>query len=166
MSQRGLVIDGLEFARHRESMSGRVGLDGMPRLAEMLFDVADSLVYEISGEFASGAAFLTLRLDGTLRLTCQRCLGPLDYPLTVRNRVMLLSPGSPWPEDDQVGGLEDESCDAIEAPRQLDLVPLLEEEALLALPIAPRHEHCQALPATAARIKASPFTRLAKLKRN
>jgi uncharacterized protein len=166
MSQRGLVIDSLEFARRHESIFGRLQLGTLPRLAEVLSDASGSLDYEVSGETAGGEAFLTVKLDGSLSLVCQRCLGPLAFALSVRSRMMLVEPGTPWPEDGQIGGLEDETCDAIEVSRELDLAPLLEEEILLALPIAPRHEHCKPPVAKTASEEASPFAQLARLKRN
>lgn len=165
MSQRGMVIDSLEFARQRGRLCGRLQLNALPRLVEVVVDAAGDLEYEVSGETAGSAGFLAISLDGTLKLTCQRCLGALEFALTVRRRVMLVEAGSPWPDDNQVGGLEDEACDAIEASRELFLSPLLEEEILLALPIAPRHEHCRSPLATAERAEASPFAQLARLKR-
>ncbi len=165
MSQRGMVIDSLEFARQHRSLSGRLRLDNLPRLAGVLFDPSGSLDYEVSGETAGGVAFLSLKLDGALMLTCQRCLEALEFALSARSRMMLVEPGMPWPEDDQVGGLEDEACDAIEASRELDLAPLLEEEILLALPIAPRHERCEPPLKSTATKKASPFAQLARFKR-
>lgn len=166
MSQRGMVIDSLEFARRHEALSGRLQLSTLPRLVEVLFDTSGSLDFEVSGETAGGDAFLAVKLEGALPLICQRCLGALAFELSVNSRMMLVEPGSPWPNDDQTGGLEDEACDAIEASGNLDLAPLLEEEILLALPIAPRHEHCE--PPAAARVskEASPFAKLARIKCN
>lgn len=167
MSQRGMAIDSLEFARRHGTLSGRLQLGTLPRLAEVLFDAAGSLEYEVSGETAGKEAFLVLKLAGLLRLTCQRCLGaPLEFALSVRSRVMLVEPGSPWPDDGQVGGLEDEACDAIEASRELDLAPLIEEEILLVLPIAPRHERCEPPVALTASKEVLPFAQLARIKHN
>lgn len=161
-----MVIESLEFARRHGRLSGRLQLGALPRLSEVLFDASGSLDYEVSGETAGGEAFLALKLDGPLRLICQRCLGALEFALGVHSRLMLVEADSPWPDDGRVGGLEDEACDAIEASRELDLTPLLEEEILLALPIAPRHEHCVPPAATATSKEASPFAQLARLKRN
>ena len=166
MSQRGMVIDSLEFARRHGMLSGRLQLGTLPRLGEVLFDASGSLNYEVSGETSGGQAFLALKLDGPLQLSCQRCLGALQFVLNVCGRVMLVEPGLTWPDDGQIGGLEDEACDAIEASRELDLAPLLEEEILLALPISPRHERCEPPTAAAVSKEASPFSQLARLKRN
>lgn len=166
MSQRGMVIDSLEFARRHEALSGRLQLSTLPRLVEVLFDTSGSLDFKVSGETAGGDAFLAVKLEGALPLICQRCLGALVFEISVNSRMMLVEPGSPWPDDGQTGGLEDEACDAIEASGNLDLAPLLEEEILLALPIAPRHEHCEPPAATTASKEASPFAKLARIKCN
>jgi uncharacterized protein len=50
--------------------------------------------------------------------------------------------------------------------RELDLTPLQEEEILLALPIAPRHDRCEPPAAATASKEASPFAQLARLKHN
>ncbi len=166
MSQRGMVIDSLEFARQHGTLSGCLQLGTLSRLTGVLFDATGSLDYEVSGETAGGKIFLAVKLEGPLLLICQRCLGALEFELNLRSRMMLVEPGSPWPDDGQVGGLEDEACDAIEASRELDLAPLLEEEILLALPIAPRHERCEPPVAATTSKEASPFAQLARLKRN
>lgn len=166
MSQRGMVIDGLEFARRQGVLSGHLRLDALPRLAEVLFDVSGGLDYVVSGASDGGIASLSLQLRGPLRLICQRCLGALDFALNVRGRLMLIEPGAHWPSDDELGGLEDETCDAVEASREMDLAPMLEEEILLALPLAPRHEDCKPPAAKLASVSPSPFAQLAKLKRN
>ena len=45
------------------------------------------------------------------------------------------------------------------------LLPMIEEEVLLALPIAPMHESCEAPVATTDEQAPSPFAALAKLKK-
>lgn len=161
-----MVIDSLEFARRHGALSGCLQLGNLPRLGEVLFDSSGSLNFAVSGETVGREAFLVLELDGAMLLTCQRCLGALEFALSVASRVMLVESGLPWPADDQGGGLEDVACDAIEASRELDLAPLLEEEILLALPISPRHVRCAPPGATVTSKEGSPFAQLARLKRN
>lgn len=166
MSQQGMVIDSLEFARQRGVLSGRLELRQLPRLADVLFDANGNLDFAASGEMKAKAAgeeySLALSIEGMLRLICQRCLGALEYPVRIRSRLILVQPGAPWPEET----LEDDAGDAIEAGRELDLVPLLEEEILLSLPIAPRHATCEAPGNPAAAGETSPFAKLAQLKRS
>jgi uncharacterized protein len=159
-----MVIDSLEFARRQDRLTGRLQLGELKRLADVLFDTAGNLEFEVAGDMAGSNAFLSMKIVGPLSLTCQRCLGPMAFALDVRDRVMLIESASPWPEDGQVGGLEDETCDAIEASRELDIRPLLEEEILLALPISPRHETCQPPAGTEVSGHDSPFALLARLR--
>lgn len=164
MSQLGLVIDSLEYARCCGSLSGRLQLGTLPRLSEALIDTSGSIGYEVTGETEGERAFLELKLEGVLPLICQRCLAELDFPLSEHRRMMLIEPGSSWPEDSQAGGLEDEACEAIEASREMDLASLMEDEILLALPIAPRHECCKRPAEAADTSEPTPFAQLARLK--
>jgi uncharacterized protein len=106
---------------------------------------------------------LHLELDGELSLRCQRCLGPLSQPVHSEREIVLV-PGA-----DEFAQREDEaeSEDVIPEVARLELMPLLEEELLLALPLALRHEEgaCGAvLEAVAEPVAASPFAALARLK--
>ena len=61
--------------------------------------------------------------------------------------------------------LEDDTRDFLVAQKELDVVALVEDEIILALPSAPRHDDC-ALPDSNTRgTKVSPFAALAALKK-
>jgi uncharacterized protein len=72
-----------------------------------------------------------------------------------------LAPGEEWPDDD----LADDSADSMDADQELSVLSLIEDEVLLALPIAPMHEICDSPLADAGRNRASPFAALAALKK-
>ena len=101
-------------------------------------------------------------ITGEPVLCCQRCLGGVKFPLNIRSRLQLIAPGEEWPDDDLV----DDSADAIEAEKALVVLPLIEDEVLLALPIAPRHEQCESPSANAGELGLSPFAALAALKKH
>lgn len=166
MSQQGMVIDSLEFSRQHMALSGLLELRRLPRLSDVVVDTDGSLDFTVAGEVAVKAVgeeySLALSVDGMLKLICQRCLGVLEHPLRIRSRLILVRPGEPWPDE----ALDDDTGDAIEAGRELDLQPLLEEEILLALPIAPRHPGCEAPGNPVAAGKTTPFAKLAQLKRS
>jgi uncharacterized protein len=94
-------------------------------------------------------------------LRCQRCLGTVIEPLSITSRLWLVAPGRPWPDDE----LAEDSFDAVEAGKEMALLPLIEEEVLLALPVAPMHEVCDLPVAMQGEHEPSPFAVLAKLKR-
>jgi len=140
-----------------------VGLDELPRLAELLTTTAGSLSVRLEGwRDEQGKSWLQLDIAGEPVLCCQRCLGGMKYPLSIRSRLQLIAPGADWPDDD----LEDDSADAIAADAELNVLSLVEDEVLLALPIAPRHEQCESPSASASGNGSSPFAALADLKKH
>jgi len=157
----GPVIAGLEFARLGRRLEFAVAVADLPRLADLVAGDSGQLLCAVQGELGQeGDAFLVLSIGGRLILNCQRCLEAMEYPLQLSGRLMLVPEGSPWPDEELV----EDDFDAIEAGREMALLPLIEDEVLLALPIAPCHESCQTQ-MSYEKDDPSPFAVLAKLKK-
>jgi len=152
------VIDSLEFARTGQALRGSLPVPGLLRLRDSLAETPGEVEFMVQGGHdARQRPILSLDISGTLRLQCQRCLGALDYPLRLANTLLLVGAGDPVDED----------AEWIEASAKLDVAALVEEEILLSLPYAPRHEEGQCEPdRTAAKDGAgsSAFAKLAALK--
>lgn len=158
----GTVIDCLEFARSGGVLERSVGLDELPRLADVLVARTGFLSVRLEGwRDEEGKSWLQLDVTGEPMLCCQRCLGGVKFPLDIRSRLQLMAPGEEWPDDD----LADDSADAMEAGKALAVLSLIEDEVLLALPIAPRHEQCEPPSGSATGHGPSPFAALAALKK-
>ena len=158
----GTVLDCLEFARSGGVLERRVGLAELPRLAELLSTRSGFLSVRLEGwRDGEGRSWLKLDLAGEPVLCCQRCLGGVKFPLRIGSRLQLIAPGEDWPDDDLV----DDSADAIPAEKELAVLSLIEDEVLLALPIAPRHEQCESPSANAGEHGSSPFAALVALKK-
>ena len=164
MQQIGeILIDSLEFAHERRRLSGILPVGSLSRLADMLADDADSLSWVVSGEHdADHKPFLVIEVAGELQLKCQRCLGALQHGLRIRSRLQLVPKGAAWPDEN----LEDDRVDPIEALANQSVLDLLEDEVLLALPIAPRHGTCLTPGYDDGSAVVSPFATLAKLKKH
>lgn len=161
MADGRTVIDSLDFARTGAVLKGRVPVAALDRLADVLVDRTGALDYELRGELDDEEKpCIDLRVRGELQLSCQRCLSSLSYRIDIDRRLMLVAPGQAWPDED----LADDRMDAIEASHDLAVLPLIEDEVLLVLPIVPRHEVCQSPVATEIEHRPSPFAMLAKLK--
>ena len=157
----GAVIDCLEFARGGAVLDRSVGLDELPRLADLLGTTAGRLSVRLEGfRDREGKSWLQLAIAGEPVLCCQRCLGGMKFPLAIRSRLQLVAPGEEWPDEDLV----DDSADAIAAEKALAVLSLIEDEVLLALPIAPRHEQCESPGANDGVHGLTPFAALAALK--
>lgn len=157
-------IDSLDFARNGRKISGEVPVAEMPRLLDALENPQGILSYTVHGGMDSrGNPLLRVGIAGQCQLRCQRCLNAMDYPVRLDVCLMLR---------DQAGldalGDDEEECDSILAEAQLDVLDVLEEEILLSLPIAPRHDDpgvCQAADGKDMHSEAKhPFAALAKLK--
>lgn len=158
-----LVIDGPEFARRGSHARGQVAVADLARVAEHLASDEGVLNCELQGgrsEDGSGHFELRLNVTGELQLCCQRCLEALRFPLRLRKRLRLVAPGAAWPEEE----VEDEGVDAVEASAEMAVGLLIEDEVLLALPIAPSHESCGLPRMKDTQQDVSPFAVLRKLK--
>jgi uncharacterized protein len=158
----GPRIDGLEFARQERRLAGQVRVAALERLGDVLAETAGMLDWELRGERADdGKACLLLAVSGELSLRCQRCLEVMRQPLRIESRLLLVRPGEPWPDDE----LLDDGYDAVAAEVEMAVWPLIEDEVLLALPIAPRHGECKSPAPLSAGRERSPFAALEKLKK-
>jgi uncharacterized protein len=133
------VIDGLEFARNASRLQGTWPVAGFERLRDVLRTSEGTLSYELRGvpeEF--GRPALRLKVDGALQLVCQRCLGALEHPLHIEALLLLVATQAEMDAEP----LEAEGPESIVAGREMPVKALVEDEVLLAIPIAPRHPAC------------------------
>ena len=107
---------------------------------------------------------MTLSVSGTVQLICQRCLTPFAYHIDASTLLMLGKDDEQADEIEEM--LDDETIDVIVGTRTMNLMDLVEDEALLALPHTPKHEVCPdtALLDAAKSEKKSPFDALKGLK--
>ena len=70
-----------------------------------------------------------------MELPCQRCLDPIQVPIAVDAELQLA-------ENLREISDADDEIDRVLASRHMDVASLVEDEVILALPMAPRHEDC------------------------
>ncbi|AEG93960.1 YceD family protein [Ramlibacter tataouinensis] len=168
-------LDVQAFAEEGASLHGQQPLSAFGRLlAETEGRGADSLVdWSAQGELRNPRhlqpqVWLHLRARAQLQLTCQRCLQPVETPVEVDGRFRFVA-------DEAAAAAEDDQSeeDVLATSRAFDLAELLEDELLMALPVAPRHEVCpEPLPMSAADpgageaapVRENPFAMLQKLR--
>ena len=160
MSQQ-IVINSLSFAREGRSLQGELPLSGLERLQDVLADVSGTVRYSLQGRVSrQGKPQLLLDVEGLAPVVCQRCLGLYAYPLLIASTLELIADEAEISQDE----LEDDSRDFLVAQKEMDVAALIEDEIILALPSAPRHEECE-LPGSSERgTKVSPFAALSALK--
>lgn len=163
MQTSATVIDSLEFARSRKALRGTLGLASLQRLAESLSDGEGELVFEVRGEIdARLRPRLRIIVEGDINLRCQRCLGGMRHHLAVDSSLLVLKPG------DQQEQVDIDDLDGVPASACTEISELIEDEVLLALPYAPRHDEgtCASVAGADASRVDSPFAALARLKKH
>jgi len=119
--------------------NGAIPIARLPRLAAALTSSDGELRVELqAGRDAAGAATLKGRIGGELGLVCQSCMKPYAWALQTELALRLV--GSEAEEK----RLLHECEPLLVEDDTLQLHTLVEEEALLALPIAPRCDACGA----------------------
>ena len=155
----GWTIDTRRFCERKESLSAALGPEDLPRLdAEAIEDfipVAVSVGVVASPRGLSG---LCVDLDGAVMLTCQRCMQPVEVGIRRRALFELVDSSSALDADD------DDDWDRMLHSDRFDLIHLVEDEMLLALPYSPRHDQCEPVERTGAGEKVLPFAGLAVLR--
>ena len=166
MSQR-IVIDSLAFAREARSLEGELPIAGFSRIQDLLTSSNGTLKYCIEGRTVRGRAggaerpqFL-LEIEGRFSICCQRCLEGISYSLKIENVLEFIGNEEVLTQEE----IEDESIDFLPVQKEIDVVSLIEDEVILKLPVALRHEDC-VLPemGRAKTEKISPFDVLKALK--
>lgn len=139
MNTHSLLIDNVAFAKRDERITGTLTLEECKRLADQL--QAAEINYTLEGENNSDRYTLTLTLDAKMQATCQRCM--TDMPLSLHREFHYLIDDAPM-SDNELSDLEEgDDIDLLEPNQAMDLVALIEDEMLMALPIAPMHaEDC------------------------
>jgi uncharacterized protein len=177
-------FDARAFAEAGGVLDEEVSISRLPRFQdeqhpEIDSSLAPSFVHWLArGELraatsgGASAVWLHLQAQARLSLTCQRCLGPVETSVDVDRWFRFV-------EDEAVAAAQDEDSDedllALE-PRP-DLLEVLEDELLMALPLVPMHEVCPTpvvmragdpeadFAEEAVPDRKNPFSALAKLKK-
>ena len=161
----------LELARQQKHIEGVLEIASLNRLEQALRELgvddakalsAVSVTYQLQGlpprYFGDmQLPMLSLTLQTNLPLICQRCFAPMPQSLDVQFEFAVC-------DEPPEALLEDEDVDWLESSADSTFESLVEDELLMALPIAVMHEEeCAPLLKTAGE-KPNPFAALKNLK--
>jgi len=137
-------LDVQNFAEEGAALSGQAPVGEHPRLMAETQGrgAASPVAWSAVGELRNARhvhpeIWVHLRAQTVLELTCQRCLGPVEVPLAVQRSFRFVA-------DEGMAASQDEESeeDVLALDRAFDLVELVEDELLMEMPLAPRHETC------------------------
>ncbi len=137
-------LDVRRFAEEGAELSADDRLAQYRRLgAETESDIAERAVrWSARGEMRNRnhvhpEIWVHLEAGASLPLVCQRCLQPVDMPLAVDRSFRFVAD-----EATAAAGDDEAEEDLLALSRSFDLQELIEDELLMELPLAPRHETC------------------------
>lgn len=133
-----LLINNLEFAQSEQIVSGSVQLSALQRLNDLLApQSARQQLAKIHYTLIGGAKkfsqpSLHLTIDAELPAICQRCLSEMNVAFKLDFDYLIT--------DSQPAGFdESDDLDWLESAREMDVHEVIEDELLIAFPIAPMH---------------------------
>jgi uncharacterized protein len=139
-SARPPIVDVFELARERGVVEGELVLDTLPRLALSLVRADGALHFCIRGEVdAHGHPGAEMQLHADLVLQCQRCNEELKYELRRTARFRFVASE----EDLAAIPIVDDDVEVIVGSHAMAVAPWVEDEAILSLPLVPRHDECR-----------------------
>jgi uncharacterized protein len=157
------VVDSIQFAKQHKSARCIMRASEFGRLAETACNGESEFQVRLEGsEDSEGKPHLRLLVDGTITVTCQRCLEPLAVKISSERDFVLVG------SEQDLLDLSDEAEDieSLVADSKLNVLTLAEDEILLQIPMAPMHAEGSCSPpqwATDAGNNNSAFSMLSAL---
>ncbi|MBS94309.1 MAG: hypothetical protein CL799_07715 [Chromatiales bacterium] len=166
-----------DLASRSEQIVDKVDVRDMSRVGDLLHSAQDSGLDTASGKLNIEIGFhggmqgfpeISLKVSGKLAISCQRCLGLLEWPVDLGFHLVVVESDS---DLDSIA----EPYDAVVAGEHgVQLVSVIEDELLASLPLAPVHEGADACKSNASETEAEqdkgqegdvnrPFSELASL---
>lgn len=138
-------LDIAAFTEAQAQLSGHLPLQDCPRLLqEAVGEIAPDcqVQWQAQGQWlpepgGQGQSWLQLTAQVVLPLTCQRCLQIADIVVQAERSFRFV-------KDEATAEALDDECeeDLLAMSRSFNLLELVEDELIMALPLVPKHEQC------------------------
>ena len=131
-------IDPWRLTAEGGRLEGVLALASLPRLAaELEHTEGEVSVALATGVDSQGLRYIIGRLQTGIALICQRCLGPLQWPLDIAVSLALVR------NEMMADRLPEQYEPLVVADGLIRVADLVEDELLLALPLIPQHDQIQ-----------------------
>lgn len=140
---------------------GRIDLDDFPRLEESLANRDAQLDYTVTARLdKQRRKVVSCIIEGFVFLTCQTTLEAFRHEISIDDRLVLVDDEAQLPPIEK----ESDAEDYLVADEPLDVLDLVEDAVLLALPMVPRKPGAE-VAGEREDPRQSPFAALASLKK-
>ena len=163
MTTADLEIHPDRISERPQVFEGSADLDDFPELADALANDDAELRYTVTAQLDPQCRkVVSCIIEGFVFLTCQRSLEAFRYEIGISDKLVLVDSESQLPAIEE----ESDAEDYVVADGPIDVLDLVEEAVLLALPMVPRKPGLEPAggkpPGTP---KESPFAALERLKK-
>jgi len=136
MQERVARFDAFKLSASQGALHGTVMPSSLERLGERVAGGDGEVHWTIrGGKDPQGRPAISVVLDGSVPLVCQRCLGVLRHEVGQTTTLLLARSDAELEKLDEASEHE-----VVLANAPLETLALVEDELLLTLPFAPRHE--------------------------
>lgn len=136
-----ILIDSEAFARERGQLAFEVAWSDLDARIASEYVASQDAVFScrISGGVDGWQRpYLDVRVSGRVDLRCQRCLSAMPHELDESARLVLFADEASLDEAMNA----DEELEGLVADTELAVLPLIEDQILIAIPFSPLHENC------------------------
>ena len=131
-------IDNIDFSRKSKEIRDIIRLSDFKRFQDFCLNLEDSIAFVLRGfENKHRELCLELIVEGKLELICQRCTEKLEHRIFLKSEFLIKEEThlTDFDIDDHA------DYDLIEGNVKMHVVSFIEDEIILSLPSAPKHEN-------------------------
>ncbi|MBC6413639.1 MAG: DUF177 domain-containing protein [Chromatiales bacterium] len=130
-----LVVWYKALAKNKAFISGRLTVKKLPKLSQLCPSCHSSIEALLGFEwsFAYDCVLLTMEVDATLDLECQRCLNQMQWGIQLQNQLCIVDSNA------KAGQLPHNTDYYVCASDKMAIADLIEDELLLVIPQNPMH---------------------------
>lgn len=136
-----ILIEPSAFTEKQQILQGKIKLNELHERvwSPDLINLEEEVSYTLNGgRDTLGRMYLQLMATGNFSLCCQRCMNSVGFELSENVRIVLFENEDKLDE----AMLSDDELDGMLLEKELDVLTLLEDQILMALPFSPKHDDC------------------------
>jgi uncharacterized protein len=138
---QAFVIDAFAFCQNHEQREGSTKLAEFSRLVAECASAEAMINWSLHGGADQlGLPKLVLNVEAQVQLMCQRCLSPMAFDIDSRSELILAKNDEHADEIEAM--LDDDEIDVVVGSKTFNVMDLIEDEILLAIPQSPKHAVC------------------------
>ena len=131
------TIDPLKYADQLKVLQGKISVQCLPRLAEIVLKPEGEVEVELEfGRDEQNLRVITGHLKATLVLTCERCLEAVEKEVESKFQLGIVL------TDEQAKNLPGYYEPLLVEPDKMSVYDVVEEELILSLPMFAYHDDC------------------------